>query len=238
MYKQAVYHTLALFLVFSFAFAGASEEASLNNSLGMTLVRIAPGSFQMGSTEGDYDEIPIHEVTLSQSFYMGATPVTNAQYEHFNPEHRTLRGKRGLSTEDDDAVIFVSWLEAADFCDWLSQKEGKPYRLPTEAEWEYACRAGTMTRFYTGDGKCIIGNEGALSRCPCLCGWVRHRRTVGPDDMHGGGRMVPGRIRALSIRNKRIPSAMRIVSASAWRQSRRGTVVFAQCEPSGRLAGR
>ncbi len=151
MYKQAVYHTLALFLVFSFAFAGASEEASLNNSLGMTLVRIAPGSFQMGSTEGDYDEIPIHEVTLSQSFYMGATPVTNAQYEHFNPEHRTLRGKRGLSTEDDDAVIFVSWLEAADFCDWLSQKEGKPYRLPTEAEWEYACRAGTMTRFYTGD---------------------------------------------------------------------------------------
>ncbi len=151
MHKNAVYRILVVLLVVFYGFAGASEDASLTNSLGMTLVRIAPGSFQMGSTNGDYDEMPVHEVTLSRPFYMSATPVTNAQYEAFDPAHRALRGKRGLSKEDDEAVIFVSWLEAADFCDWLSEKEGKPYRLPTEAEWEYACRAGTTARYFTGD---------------------------------------------------------------------------------------
>ena len=62
-----------------------------------------------------------------------------------------LRGKSGLSLEDGDAVVQVSWEEAVAFCTWLSQREGKVFRLPTEAEWEYACRAGTPTPFYTGE---------------------------------------------------------------------------------------
>lgn len=99
---------------------------------------------------GDFDERPVHRVTISRPFYMGVHEVTNAQYEAFDPGHRELRGKRGFSTEDDDAVVFVSWDEARAFAEWLSEKEGHPYRLPTEAEWEYACRGGTTTPFHTG----------------------------------------------------------------------------------------
>jgi len=101
--------------------------------------------------DGDFDEKPAHQVTISQQFYVSAFEVTNAQYEKFDPAHRTLRGKNGFSTEDNEAVVFVNWHEARVFCDWLSKKEGKVYRLPTEAEWEYACRAGTTSNFWTGD---------------------------------------------------------------------------------------
>ena len=100
----------------------------------------------------NFDEAPAHKVNISKAFRMGATEVTNAQYELFRPEHKKLRGKNNVSTEDDDAVVNVSYQDAVDFCRWLSEKEGKTYRLPTEAEWEYACRAGTYTLFYTGDG--------------------------------------------------------------------------------------
>ena len=122
------------------------------NSIGMKLVRIEPGRFLMGSpTGGDFDERPVHQVTISKAFFMGTTEVTNAQYERFDPAHRQLRGKLGFSKDDDEAVIFVSWEEASRFCRFLAEKEGLPYRLPTEAEWEYACRAGTTTDVHTGD---------------------------------------------------------------------------------------
>ena len=85
---------------------------------------------------GDPDEHPVHRVNISRPFYMGVCEVTNAQYEEFDPSHRKLRGKNGFSKADDEAVIFVSWRQARDFCKWLSKKEGEPYRLPTEAEWE------------------------------------------------------------------------------------------------------
>jgi formylglycine-generating enzyme len=121
------------------------------NSVGMNMVRIKSGSFFMGSDEGEYDEKPVHKVNISSPFYMSATPVTNAQYEQFDPHHRLLRGKRGLSREDDEAAVYISWYDAVAFTQWLSLKEGIPYRLPTEAEWEYACRAGTETPYSTGD---------------------------------------------------------------------------------------
>ena len=116
-------------------------------------VEIPAGSFYMGSNgEGeDADEAPVHRVTISQSFRMGKTEVTNAQFEAFCPSHKSLRGRDGVSKEDDEAVVNVSYQDAVDFCKWLSEKEGKNYRLPTEAEWEYACRAGTYTKYYTGD---------------------------------------------------------------------------------------
>lgn len=134
---------------------------TFNNTLGMRLVRIEPGEFLMGSAAGgEFDERPAHRVSIGRPFYMGATEVTNAQFERFDSAHRALRGRRGLSWRDDEPVAYVSWDDAMAFCRWLSRREGRPYRLPTEAEWEYACRAGTVTPYSTGEqlpadfGKC------------------------------------------------------------------------------------
>jgi len=101
-------------------------------------------------TGADWDEAPVRQVKITHPFLMGVTEVTNAQYEQFDPKHRKLRSSKTESA-DDDAVVNVNWDDANAFCKWLSTKEGKPYRLPTEAEWEYACRAGTTTLFNTGD---------------------------------------------------------------------------------------
>jgi len=148
-------------------------DTEYTNSIGMKLVRIGPGSFRMGQlktplpsevlpifrgrglfdtlNEGDYDEKPIHTARITKPFYIGVFEVTNSQYELFDPGHRKLRGKEGFSIEDNEAVAFVNWHDAQAFCRWLSKKEGLLYRLPTEAEWEYACRAGTTTNYHPGD---------------------------------------------------------------------------------------
>ena len=138
-----------------------SAPEPITNSIGMKLMPIAPGSFQMGqdgpqtdyhmkkhpeeSDRADWDEKPVHQVKISKPFYIGASEVTVEQYRQFDPEYR--KGK-GLP---DEAANGISWHKAVEFCQWLSKKEGKTYRLPTEAEWEYACRAGTTTVFNTGD---------------------------------------------------------------------------------------
>jgi len=101
--------------------------------------------------DGDPDEHPTSQKKITQPFYLASTQVTNQQYEMFDPDHKKLRGKHGFSNGDDEAVIYISWHEAVAYCEWLAQREGKPYRLPTEAEWEYAARAGTKTLFSTGN---------------------------------------------------------------------------------------
>ena len=127
--------------------------------------RVDAGSFLMGNDrplpdallapscfrDGDFDEVPVHRVTITKPFYLAECQVTNAQYEMFDPAHRELRGKLGFSHADDEAVVFVSWHDAAAYCRWLSEREGAEFRLPTEAEWEYACRAGSSTPFWSGD---------------------------------------------------------------------------------------
>lgn len=89
-------------------------KPSYTNSLGMEMVPIPAGYFYMGlHGKGiNFDESPIHKVTICRSFFMSATEVTNAQYEQFDPAHKMLRGKFGLSKEDDEAVIFVNYHEA------------------------------------------------------------------------------------------------------------------------------
>jgi len=110
------------------------------------MIKIKPGSFEMGSTLGrDYwDEQPVHKVTISRAFYISETEVTAEQFRQFKAEFvgtaRYLPYAAG-----------VSWYNAVAFCKWLSKKEGKPYRLPTEAEWEYACRAGSTSLYSSGD---------------------------------------------------------------------------------------
>jgi formylglycine-generating enzyme required for sulfatase activity len=152
---------------------GMPTGKSFENSIGMRFVRIEPGTFSMGNdrelpaemlgatehdgrpiwlpARGDYDEQPVHRVTLTRPFYLGVTEVTNEQYERFDPRHMLLRGRSGFSIDGDEAVVYVSWPEAQAFCAWLSGKEGRPYRLPTEAEWEYAARAGSAAAFAFGD---------------------------------------------------------------------------------------
>ena len=100
---------------------------------------------------GDFDERPVHRVAITKPFYLAECQVTNAQYEMFDPAYRELRGRLGFSTEDDEAVVFVSWHDAVAYCRWLSERAGAEFRLPTEAEWEYACRAGSSTSFSSGD---------------------------------------------------------------------------------------
>ncbi len=132
------------------------------NSLGMRMVPIPAGEFLMGCGEGpprtqaqwegrDFDEAPAHKVRIARALFLSAREVTNAQYERFDPAHKKLRGRGGVSRTDDEPVTFVAWADAAQFCRWLSKREGRSYRLPTEAEWEYACRAGTTTAYHTGE---------------------------------------------------------------------------------------
>ncbi len=150
---------LTILLVVALAHpVAAQEEKAFTNTLGMKFVRIDAGGFTMGQgdappksraewNERDSDEAPAHRVNISKAFYLGMHEVTNAQYEAFDPKHKALRGK----ASDDQPVVHVTWHDAAAFCSWLASKESKPYRLPTEAEWEYACRAGTTTKYQTGD---------------------------------------------------------------------------------------
>jgi formylglycine-generating enzyme required for sulfatase activity len=117
--------------------AQPKDEKDLTNSLSMKLLRIDPGEFVMGagnapprsreeSDARDWDEAPAHKVRITKAYYLGATEVTNTQYEQFDPGHRKLRGKHGTSGKDDEPVVMVTWRQAVDFCDWLAKKEGKP----------------------------------------------------------------------------------------------------------------
>ena len=120
----------------------------VTNSVGMKLSLIPRGQFVMGSPPKEEWHRPDetqHRVTLTKAFYMGATEVTQGQW-------KALMGKNpSFFTGDDLPLETVTSEEAAEFCRRLSKKEKKRYRLPTEAEWEYACRAGTTTPFFTGD---------------------------------------------------------------------------------------
>jgi formylglycine-generating enzyme required for sulfatase activity len=124
----------------------------------MTFVRINPGTFLMGSPEDEpgrrEGESPQHEVRITKPFYISVTPVTQEQYEKVkNKNPSRFRKHRGGGP--DHPVENVTWDQAMRFCDRLSRMPEEEihhriYRLPTEAEWEYACRAGTTTPFYCG----------------------------------------------------------------------------------------
>ena len=108
------------------------------NSVGAQMLLIPTGRFLMGShsPEARVDEQPATRVTLRR-YYMSRYPVTNAQYEEFDPTHVA---RRGAQSGDTHPVVYVSHLDAILFCQWLTAREDKRYRLPTEAEWEYAAR--------------------------------------------------------------------------------------------------
>jgi formylglycine-generating enzyme required for sulfatase activity len=126
------------------------------NSVGMKLVYIPAGEFTMGKNYSG-DESPQHQVRISEAFWMGQTEVTQGQYESVM-NTQPWSGKEYVQEDANNPAVYVSWDDAAAFCRKLSRKEGKTYRLPTEAEWEYACRAGTTTQFSFGDIELFLGD--------------------------------------------------------------------------------
>lgn len=150
-----------------------SDEKLLTNSLGMKFRLIPSGTFTMGTENGQEHEGPPHRVTLTSLFKLGIHPVTQEQYQKIMGVTKDVEcphcqevftlpvdgdkiGRPSLFDGSDNPVEGVDWASAVAFCEKLStlpeeKAAGHAYRLPTEAEWEYACRAGTTTRFYWGD---------------------------------------------------------------------------------------
>jgi len=182
---------------------------------GMEFIYIPAGQFMMGQTETekaqllkevskeDYQkyyarELPRHQVTITQGFWMGKYPVTNAQYRRFKAEHDSGAYEGHSLNGDDQPVVMVSWNDAQAFLEWLNASvgagsprlsQGKAnqgaataplrFRLPSEAEWEYACRAGTETIRYWGDDPkhdqaYLYANVADLTAKKIWSNWVVH----------------------------------------------------------------
>ena len=112
------------------------------------MVGLPAGGFVMGENAGDRfandTERPAHPVRISPGLALGCFPVTVGEFRHFRPDHAP-------DEEDDLPVVRVNWHDADAYCRWLTGQTGREYRLPSEAEWEYACRAGSATPFAMGD---------------------------------------------------------------------------------------
>jgi formylglycine-generating enzyme required for sulfatase activity/tRNA A-37 threonylcarbamoyl transferase component Bud32 len=146
------------------------DITSYTNTMGMKLALIPAGEFMMGSPEGEEgrsnDEGPQHKVQITKPFFMGACEVTQAQYENIMGEN-SAHFKRA-----DNPIESVSRENAVQFCERLSQKEEVQYRLPTEAEWEYACRAGSNTAYF------FSNDDGSLAENAWY--WMNSGRTTHP----------------------------------------------------------
>jgi formylglycine-generating enzyme required for sulfatase activity/serine/threonine protein kinase len=180
----------------------------LTNSIGMPLRLIPPGQFRMGGVDFGNERKSAHDVRITRPFYFGRYEVTRGEFARFataksfltdadrnpggwRPDNSKDRTKwephqqftwrhPGFPQEDNHPVVDISWDDACAFCKWLSDTEGKTYRLPTEAEWEYACRAGTTGRTYGADGEELtkIGNVADASANATFPEW----RTVKSSD--------------------------------------------------------
>jgi len=146
--------------------AGNSFRDSLQiGDYGPEMVVIPAGRFQMGDIQGggDSDEKPVHWVNIDYEFAMGKYEVTFTEYDKFaEATDRKKPDDEGWG-RDNRPVINVSWNDAVAYAEWLSEQTGKEYRLPTEAEWEYAARAGTETKYWWGND--IGKNKANCYRC-------------------------------------------------------------------------
>lgn len=213
----------------------SQKAIELGGGVTLEMVLIPAGAFVMGDAAGSDDERPVHKVKITKPFYLGKHEVTIEQFRQFveatgyltdaekgtgfqgafgwdrdamefkmNKEYSWRN--TGFAQTDTHPVLNVSWNDAMEFCKWLSSKEGRICRLPTEAEWEYACRAGTTTRYSHGDdieGLAQVGNVADAdfeAQFPELKGLIKasdgfaHTSPVGSflpnpfglHDMHGG----------------------------------------------------
>ena len=177
--------------------AKAQAPKEITNSIGMKLVLIPKGTFMMGSPEseeGRKENETQHEVTIGKVYYLGVYEVTQAQYEKVMGKNPSYFQGAVVGNENADLPVeMVSWDDAVEFCKKLSElpdekKAGRVYRLPTEAEWEYACRAGSKTAYSFDDEEGLLPEYGWFNRNSS-----RRTHTVGllePNawglyDMHG-----------------------------------------------------
>jgi formylglycine-generating enzyme required for sulfatase activity len=163
----------AAFVPFVAAVAAPAAGQAFTNSIGMAFVPISAGSFQMGAADGERgagpNEKPRHRVTITKPFLLGKFEVTQEQWQavmgsspftldRSNPYYN-LPGMAARITKPSHPAT-VSWNDAQEFLSRLNQKEGhQRYRLPTEAEWEYAARAGTTTAYSFGDDVALLGRH-------------------------------------------------------------------------------
>ncbi|CAG0961908.1 partial Serine/threonine-protein kinase PknB, partial [Anaerolineae bacterium] len=127
---------------FAFAESYLSRRVELTNTIGARLRLVIAGSFEMGDDE--FRDNPRHKVEISRVFYLGVCAVTNQQWRQFKAGHDSGEIQGHTLDGDNQPVVAISWPDAEAFCKWLSEREGRTYRLPTEAEWEYVARAGRL----------------------------------------------------------------------------------------------
>jgi formylglycine-generating enzyme required for sulfatase activity len=132
----------------------------------MSFRLIPAGKFRMGSRGYRSWEEPVHEVEIPEPFWMGETPVTQSQFSLWT-KAKKIEHKNHFAGRPDHPAENMDWRQAVSFCDWLTRTKGSEFPsgfrmacLPTEAEWEYACRAGTETEYYTGDGEAALAEAG------------------------------------------------------------------------------
>ncbi|MBL7223984.1 MAG: formylglycine-generating enzyme family protein, partial [Candidatus Brocadiae bacterium] len=156
------------------AAAGPNVERTLDlgNGVAMKLRLIPAGTFVMGDAAGSLDEQPLAAARIDEPFWIGQTEVTNQQYNAFDPDHDS----RYIDQQWKDhvlpgypangptqPVIRITWRQAMDYCRWLSKRTGLDSSLPTEAQWEHACRAGTATPFSYGGADTDFGKHANLA---------------------------------------------------------------------------
>ena len=162
------------------------------------------------SADSFKDEHPQHRVRITKPFYLGTYHVTRGQFRRFvadtgyktdaekgdtkgafgwNPEKKAFGFNEkyswrnaGFEQTDEHPVVNVSWNDAAAFCKWLNKKESKTYRLPTEVEWEYACRAGTTTRYYSGDDPETLAKVGNVADAAAEAKFPNWKCTIKAND--------------------------------------------------------
>ncbi|MEM6838617.1 MAG: formylglycine-generating enzyme family protein [Cyanobacteria bacterium P01_C01_bin.120] len=172
----------------------------VDDAIPLHMVRIPGGTFNMGSPEDeperDEREGPQHEVTVPM-FFMGRYPITQAQYKRVMATNPATKYAADRFVAPNKPVVGVSWDDAVAFCQRLSELTGRTYRLPSEAEWEYACRAGTTTPFslgktlttevanYNGDYTYADGPKGEYRNETTPVDYFGIANAFGLSDMHG-----------------------------------------------------
>ena len=196
------------------------------------------------------DEHPQHRVRITKPFYLGTYHVTRGQFRQFvadtgyktdaekgekpgawgwDPDKKEFGFNEkyswrnaGFEQTDEHPVVNVSWNDAVAFCKWLSRKEGKTYRLPTEAEWEYACRAGTTTRYYSGDDPETLAKVGNVADATAKAKFPDWKYTIKASDGYvftaPGGKVQAQCLRALRHARKCLAVVRGLVRRGILRQ--------------------